>query len=80
MFHPKRTPKPSITKAAEKRPAKDSAPTDSFAAIGQQADRAFKKAAKAAVAENDALGIATHGAKRGKLIVRAPKRGKAAIA
>ena len=82
MPHPKRAAKHSITKSADsKRPAKDAPSSDSFAVISLQVDRAFKDAAKAAVAENDALGIATHGAKRGKLVVRAPvKRGKAAIA
>lgn len=64
MFRPKRTPR-SASKGAEKRPTKGPS-------IGVQADRAFKKAARAAVAENDALGIATHGAKRGKMTVRIP--------
>ena len=51
------------------------------AALRLQADRAFKKAAKAAVAENSRLGIATHGAVRGKLVVGAPsKRRKPTIA
>jgi hypothetical protein len=36
------------------------------------AESAFKKAAKAAVAENDRLGITTHGAVDGKLTERRP--------
>lgn len=81
MFRPKHASKHSPARAAEKRPSKDATKSAGVSAISLQADNAFKKAAKAAVAENDALGIATHGAKRGKLVVRTPiKRGKAAIA
>jgi hypothetical protein len=38
--------------------------------VCQAAEMAFKKAAKAAVAENDRLGITTHGAVGGKLVER----------
>jgi hypothetical protein len=34
------------------------------------AQRAFSRAAKAEVAENERLGIATHGAVNGKIVVR----------
>jgi hypothetical protein len=37
------------------------------------AQRAFKRASKEAVAENDRLGIATHGGKNGEVIERCPK-------
>jgi hypothetical protein len=42
-----------------------------------QAQQAFAKAARAAVAENDRLGIPTHGAVGGKLVVRRPHRDSA---
>ncbi len=42
------------------------------------AQRSFSRAAKAEVAENDRLGIATHGAANGKLVVRHPSNSKAA--
>lgn len=45
-----------------------------FTALRLQADRAFKKVAKAGIVDNDALGIATHGAVRGRLTVRAPAK------
>lgn len=67
-------------KPVAKKTALPSASAD-FAALRVQADRAFKKAAKTAIADNDALAIATHGATRGKLVVRAPsKRRKPAMA
>jgi hypothetical protein len=48
--------------------------------FAQAAERAFKKAAAAAVAENDRLGITTHGAVNGKLVERKPQPPKAARA
>ncbi len=39
----------------------------------EAAQRAFSRAAKAAVAENDRLGITTHGGKDGKVTERHPK-------
>jgi len=39
----------------------------------EAAKRAFSRAARNAVAENDRLGIATHGGKDGKVIQRRPK-------
>ena len=63
--------KPSVGKKAVSQRA---APRYDFESIHRQTDQAFKSAAKAAVAENDSLGIATHGAVRGKLIVRMPNR------
>lgn len=38
------------------------------------AQRSFAKAATAAVAENDRLGIPTHGSVGGKLVVRQPPK------
>lgn len=46
---------------------------DDFDAVVAHAQRCFSQAAQAAVAENDRLGISTHSAKGGKLIVRQPK-------
>ncbi len=45
---------------------------DDEAFVAVAALRAFTKAAKAAVAENDRLGIITHGAVNGKLVERKP--------
>lgn len=42
------------------------------------ARRSFTRAAKAEVGENDRLGVPTHGAVNGKLIVRPPSRAKTA--
>lgn len=39
------------------------------------AQRSFAKAAKAALAENDKLGLPTHGSIKGRLIVRHPPKG-----
>jgi len=39
----------------------------------QAARRAFTRAARAAVEENDRLGITTHGGKDGKVVERQPK-------
>lgn len=79
MFRTKDETKKSIAKTTGKHVKL--APGDDFASLRSQADRAFKRAAKAAVSENDALGIPTHGAERGKLVIRTPlKRGKAATA
>jgi hypothetical protein len=61
MANPKRTTMP--------------APDDAFndaAFVAAAAMRAFTKAAKAAVAENDRLGIITHGAVDGRLVERKP--------
>ena len=44
---------------------------DALIALAQES---FTAAAKAAVAENDQLGIPTHGAERGKLVVRHPPK------
>ncbi len=46
---------------------------DDFDAVVAHAQSSFEKAAKAAVEENDRLGISTHSFKGGKLIVRQPK-------
>jgi len=40
------------------------------------ATASFKKAAKAAVAENDRLGITTHGSVDGKIVERKPQAAK----
>lgn len=75
MFSPKKIGKKAVA-SSDKTDAKVD-----FTAVRVQADRAFKKASKAAVAENDRLSIATHGAVRGKLVVNAPsKRRKPAVA
>lgn len=81
MFRPKRNARKTAAPSANADENAVRPVTADFAALRVQADRAFKKAAKAAVAENDALGIATHGAVRGKLTVRAPaRRRKPAVA
>jgi hypothetical protein len=49
---------------------------DADALIGL-AQRSFARAAKAEVAENDRLGIPTHGAVKGKLVVRRPVKARA---
>jgi hypothetical protein len=46
---------------------------DDFDAVVAYAQSSFDKAAKAAVEENDRLGIPTHSSKGGKLIVRQPR-------
>jgi hypothetical protein len=46
---------------------------DAGRALIEAAKTAFSRAAKAAVAENDRLGIVTHGGKDGKLTERRPK-------
>jgi len=80
MFRPKKLAKKTVAASAQ-ADEKARAPMPDFAALRAQADRAFRKAAKAAVTENDEFGIATHGAVRGKLVVRAPaKRRKPAVA
>lgn len=43
---------------------------DDFDTVVAHAQRSFDQAAKAAVAENDRLGIPTHSARGGKLVVR----------
>jgi len=47
---------------------------DDAESVIAQAQLAFHEAAKAAVAENDRLGIVTHGAIGGKLVERHPPR------
>ena len=42
-------------------------------ALMELVQRSFTEAARAAVAENDRLGIPTHGSIGGKLLVRQPK-------
>ena len=49
---------------------------DADALIGL-AQRSFSRAAKAEVAENYRLGIPTHGAVKGKLVVRRPVKARA---
>ena len=81
MFRPKKAAKKAVAASVTADEKSVRVAAVDFAALRVQADRAFKKAAKSAVAENDALGIATHGATRGKLVVRAPaKRRKPAVA
>ncbi|MCG6553280.1 MAG: hypothetical protein L7F77_13225 [Candidatus Magnetominusculus sp. LBB02] len=46
---------------------------DDAEALIALAQESFKSAAQKAVAENDALGIPTHGSVNGKLVVRMPK-------
>ena len=48
----------------------DASVFDDANALAELVQRSFKKAAKEAVAENDRLGIPTHGTRRGKLTVR----------
>lgn len=45
---------------------------DNFKALTALVQKSFNQAAKDAVAENDRLGIPTHGSSNGKLIVRQP--------
>ncbi len=47
--------------------------------VSRAAEAAFDRAAKAAVAENDRLGITTHGAVGGRLVERPPHRGPAPV-
>jgi hypothetical protein len=54
-------------------PAPDESMFDDADALIAFAQRSFDKAAKAQVAENDRLGIATHGAVNGKLVERRPR-------
>jgi len=61
----------SITKS--KNIVSGDAVFDDAELVCQAAETAFKKAAKAAVAENDRLGIITHGAVGGKLVERRPE-------
>jgi hypothetical protein len=49
---------------------------DDGEALVALATASFKKAAKAAVAENDRLGIATHGSVDGKIVERKPPTAK----
>ena len=46
---------------------------DDADALIAQAQRSFDRAAKAQVAENDRLGITTHGSLDGKLVERRPR-------
>ena len=56
----------------------ETSPSDETAALLiAQAQQAFDIAARAAVAENDRLGISRHGAVGGKLVVRRPHRDSA---
>lgn len=84
MFNPKRMLKKIANPAAKAARKSVPAPApegDEFSRLRRQVDSAFKKAAKGAVAENDERGLPTHGAVRGKLVVRAPgKRRKPAVA
>jgi hypothetical protein len=50
---------------------------DDADALISLAQRSFSRAAKAEVAENDRVGIPTHGAVNGKLVVRHPPKAKA---
>lgn len=52
---------------------------DDAVSIIAAAQLAFQEAAKAAVAENDRLGIVTHGAIKGKLVERHPPRVVASV-
>lgn len=45
---------------------------DDAEAVVAMATASFKKAAKAAIAENDRLGITTHGSVDGKIVERKP--------
>jgi hypothetical protein len=68
---------PAIRKVKTVAPTDYSVPGDSVFddadALIAQAQRSFDRAAKAQVAENDRLGIATHGAVDGKLVERRPR-------
>ena len=66
--------------AAVRKPkdaANDDALFDDADALITLAQRSFIRAAKAEVAENDRLGIPTHGAVNGKLVVRRPVKARA---
>ena len=68
---------PAMRKAKPVTPTEYSVPDDSVfddaEALIAQAQRSFDKAAHAQVAENDRLGITTHGAVDGKLVERRPR-------
>jgi len=49
---------------------------DDAEALIRSATAAFKKAAKSAVAENDRLGIVTHGSVDGNIVERKPEAAK----
>lgn len=55
------------------QPVTDDQVFDDGDALIELAQRSFTTAARAAVAENDRLGIPTHGAVKGKLVVRKPR-------
>jgi hypothetical protein len=54
----------------------DDALFDDADALIALAQRSFARAAKEEVAENDRLGIPTHGAVKGKLVVRRPVKAR----
>jgi hypothetical protein len=55
----------------------DDALFDDADALIALAQRSFARAAKEEVAENDRLGIPTHGAVKGKLVIRRPVKARA---
>jgi hypothetical protein len=55
----------------------DDALFDDADALIALAQRSFARAAQAEVAENERLGIPTHGAVKGKLVVRRPVKARA---
>lgn len=70
----------SITRAKTVKRAVKHAPAsedyyifDDVEALTALVQKSFDEAAKKAVAENDALGIPTHGSVDGKLVVRIPQ-------
>jgi len=62
---------------AVRKPKHAAEPVDIFAnpeALIALARKSFARAAKAEVATNDRLGIATHGAVNGELVTRQPRK------
>jgi hypothetical protein len=58
----------------QKDAGNDDALFDDADALIALAQKSFTRAAKAEVAENNRLGLPTHGAVRGKLLVRPPSK------
>ena len=65
------------TRTPPSPPADPDAIFDDFDKLVEIAQKSFSEAAQAAVAENDRLGIPTHGSENGKLVVRQPPKPRA---
>ncbi|MBF0338989.1 MAG: hypothetical protein HQL05_14305 [Nitrospirae bacterium] len=74
---------PIVRKSSVNRMVTHTLPTEDYdilddvEALTTLVQKSFDEAAKKAVAENDALGIQTHGSVDGKLVVRIPPKNNA---